>query len=193
MTKPRARNGQAESKPARVRQALVEQKAGALQTGGPATKPTRPRLRLDAFLPYRLNVAAQRVAEGLAHVYSERFGITIPEWRVMAVLGERNEVTAKDIGLLSRMHKAKVSRAVGSLEEHGLLVRRANETDRREAFLMLTPRGRAIYEGLIPLALGFQHSLVEGLAAEDLAAIDRVLRHIMTRVGPAGEPQDTGG
>ncbi len=161
--------------------------------GGTGIKPTRPRLRLEAFLPYRLNVAAQRVAEGLAHVYSERFGITIPEWRVMAVLGELNEVTAKDVGHLSRMHKAKVSRAVVSLEEHGLLVRRANEIDRREAFLMLTARGRAIYEGLIPMALAFQHSLVDGISPQDLEAVDRVLRHIMSRVGPAGEPQDTGG
>ncbi|MHB2167132.1 MarR family winged helix-turn-helix transcriptional regulator [Alsobacter sp. R-9] len=155
-------------------------------------RPARPRLRLDAFLPYRLNVAAQRVAEGLAHAYSERFGITIPEWRVMACLGEFTEMTAKEIGLISRMHKAKVSRAVTSLEEHGLLVRRANETDRREAFLMLTARGRSTYEGLIPVALSYQHSLVEGIAPDDLAALDRVLRHIMGRVGPAGEPQDTG-
>ncbi|MCZ8105893.1 MAG: MarR family winged helix-turn-helix transcriptional regulator [Burkholderiales bacterium] len=161
--------------------------------GRQATRPARPRLRLDAFLPYRLNVAAQRVAEGLAHVYSEQFGVTIPEWRVMAVLGELNEVTAKDIGHLSRMHKAKVSRAVVSLEEHGLIVRRSNEIDRREAFLMLTARGRAIYEGLIPMALAFQHSLVDGISPEDLEAVDRVLKHIMSRVGPAGEPQDTGG
>lgn len=163
------------------------------QGAGQGSKTIRPRLRLEAFLPYRLNVAAQRVAEGLAHVYSERFGITIPEWRIMAVLGELNEVTAKDVGHLSRMHKAKVSRAVASLEEHGLLVRRANETDRREAFLTLTPRGRSIYEGLIPMALAFQHSLVDGLSAQDLQAMDRVLKHIMARIGPAGEPQDTGG
>ena len=176
------------------RQGMKPHATSAARSGrSQGTRPARPRLRLEAFLPYRLNVTAQRVAEGLAHVCSERFGVTIPEWRVMAVLGELNEVTAKDVGHLSRMHKAKVSRAVVSLEEHGLIVRRANEVDRREAFLMLTARGRAIYEGLIPMALAFQHSLVDGIAPEDLEAVDRVLRHIMARVGPAGEPQDTGG
>lgn len=152
-----------------------------------------PALRLDDFLPYRLNVLAQRVAEGLAHEYSETVGITIPEWRVMAMLGEIPEMTAKDIGIHSRMHKAKVSRTVVSLEEHGLLVRRANETDRREAFLSLTPRGRAIYQTIVPMALGYERKLVEGIDPRDLAALDRIIRHLMTTLGPKGEPQDTGG
>ncbi|WP_293858595.1 MarR family winged helix-turn-helix transcriptional regulator [uncultured Alsobacter sp.] len=152
-----------------------------------------PALRLDDYLPYRLNVLAQRVAEGLSHEYSETVGITIPEWRVMAMLGEIPEMTAKDIGLHSRMHKAKVSRTVVSLEEHGLLVRRANETDRREAFLSLTPRGRAIYQTIVPMALAYERKIVDGIDPRDLAALDRVIRHLMARLGPRGEPQDTGG
>lgn len=152
-----------------------------------------PRLRLDDYLPYRLNVMAQLVAEGLAHEYSETEGITIPEWRVMALLGESPEMTAKEIGAHSRMHKAKVSRTVVSLEEHGLLVRRANETDRREAFLSLTPRGRSVYESIIPMALAFERALVAGIDPADLAALDRVIRHIMAKQGPRGEPPDTGG
>ncbi|MCP8936957.1 MarR family transcriptional regulator [Alsobacter sp. SYSU M60028] len=150
-------------------------------------------LALDEFLPYRLNVLAQIVAEGLEREYSAAFGIHIPEWRILAALGEQREMTARDIGRHSRMHKTKVSRAVAHLLDRGLLDRRANETDRREAFLKLSPEGRAIYEAIVPMAKAYEARLTEGLSRQDLAAVDRVLRLILRRVGtPSREPRDTG-
>ncbi len=143
------------------------------------------RLRLETFLPYRLNVLAQLVSEGLARIYADRFGIGIAEWRTIATLGEAvaNAMTARDIGARSRMHKTKVSRAVASLERRGMVGRKANIDDRREAFLSLTAEGHAVYAAIVPLARAYAGSLTEGLPPDDHAALNRAIAHCMERSG----------
>jgi DNA-binding MarR family transcriptional regulator len=100
------------------------------------------KLKLERFLPYRLVVAATLASRALARIYSRHFGIGIPEWRVIAMLGQFDRLTARDVGELSHMHKTKVSRAVTELVERGLLERTPNRDDRREAFLTLSAPGR---------------------------------------------------
>ncbi|MBB4015562.1 DNA-binding MarR family transcriptional regulator [Chelatococcus caeni] len=147
-----------------------------------AASPARQaRLALSTFLPYRLNVVAQLVAEALAESYAETFGLGIPEWRVIATLGEYDEMTARDIGRQSRMHKTKVSRAISALDERGLIDRRSNEEDRREAFVSLSREGRETYAAIVPIALGFAERLTDGVPQEDLAAFGRVIEHLMQR------------
>src|SRR5687767_11347768 len=112
-------------------------------------------LKLEEFLPYRLNVVASLVSQALSRVYAERYGIGVPEWRVLVTLGQYGMMTGKAIGAHSHMHKTKVSRAVALLEKRKLVTRRANRADLRESFLTLTPAGRATYEDLAPIALQF--------------------------------------
>ena len=107
-------------------------------------------LKLEEFLPYRLNVVASLVSQALSRIYVERYGIGVPEWRVLVTLGQYGVMTGKAVGAHSHMHKTKVSRAVAQLEKRKLLTRRANRADLREVFLSLTPAGRAIYEDLAP-------------------------------------------
>ena len=113
-----------------------------------------PLLKLEDFLPHRLNVLSSLVSQALTRVYG-RYGIGIPEWRVLVTLGENGVMTGKAVGAHTHMHKTKVSRAVAQLEQRKLLTRRANRADLREAFLSLTPAGRAVYEELAPSALEF--------------------------------------
>jgi DNA-binding MarR family transcriptional regulator len=136
-------------------------------------------LRLETFLPWRLNVVASRVSHGLARVYSERFGIDIPEWRILATLGQFGAATAKAIGTHSCMHKTKVSRAVAGLETRGLVARSQNPKDLREAILLLTPAGQATYEAIVPLADRYQRLLEESLPEGTLAAFDRAVESLM--------------
>ena len=96
-------------------------------------------LKLEEFLPYRLNVCASLVSQALSRIYAERYKIGVPEWRVLVTLGQFGMMTAKAIGSHSHMHKTKVSRAVALLERRKLVARRANRADLREAFLSLTP------------------------------------------------------
>jgi DNA-binding MarR family transcriptional regulator len=138
-------------------------------------------LKLEEFLPYRLNVLASLVSQALSRVYAERYGIGVPEWRVLVTLGQYRVMTGKAIGAHSHMHKTKVSRAVAELEKRKLLARRANRADKREAFLSLTPAGRAMYENLAPVALDFANRLFEVLKPADRAAFDRAVKHLTDR------------
>jgi DNA-binding MarR family transcriptional regulator len=143
-------------------------------------------LRLEEFLPYRLNVCASLVSHALSRIYAERYKIGVPEWRVLVTLGEFGMMTAKAIGQHSYMHKTKVSRAVALLERRKLVVRRANRADLREAFLSLTPAGRDIYSELTPIALNFVRQLLETVDAADRAALDRALKKLIERLGQIG-------
>lgn len=145
-----------------------------------------PPLLLEGFLPYRLVVLAQAASQGLSELYSQRFGVTIAEWRVLATLGQHGSLTAKDIGAHSCMHKTKVSRALAAMKQRGLIRREANPRDRREAFVTLTPAGHRLYDEIVPLARDYAAALVEGIEAHDLAAFERVLGILADRTARAG-------
>ena len=148
-----------------------------VREGAPARAPL---LKLEEFLPHRLNVLSSLVSLALTRVYG-RYGIGIPEWRVLVTLGESGAMTGKAIGAQTHMHKTKVSRAVAQLEERKLLTRRANRADLREAFLSLTPSGRTIYEELAPSALAFMERLAEVVATADRPAFDRAVTQLTKR------------
>ncbi|SDU17058.1 MarR family winged helix-turn-helix transcriptional regulator [Stappia sp. ES.058] len=140
-----------------------------------------PLLELETFLPYRLNILAETVSQSLAGVYRRRYGITVPEWRLIATLGQFGTVTAKGVGHHSCMHKTKVSRAAATLEARGLIRREPNSQDMRESFLALTAEGRAIYETLAPQARDFAQALVAGFSASDREVLDDLLQRLMLR------------
>ncbi len=138
-------------------------------------------LKLEEFLPYRLNVCASLVSQALSRIYTERYKIGVPEWRVLVTLGQFGAMTAKGVGVHSHMHKTKVSRAVSLLERRKLVTRRVNRADLREAFLSLTPSGRDIYSELAPIALEFARKLLETVDADDRAALDRAIKKLTER------------
>ena len=139
-----------------------------------------PLLELQDFLPHKLNVLSSLVSQALTKVYG-RYGIGIPEWRVLVSLGQFGVMTGKAIGARTHMHKTKVSRAVAQLEQRKFLTRRANRDDLREAFLSLTLTGRAVYEELAPRALEFTDRLSEVVAPGDRAAFDRAVQQLTER------------
>jgi DNA-binding MarR family transcriptional regulator len=139
-------------------------------------------LRLEGFLPYRLNMLATEVSQSLARAYGRKFGISIPEWRVLATLGQYGVMTARDVGAHSRMHKTTVSRAVAALEKRRLIVRRANRADLREAFLALTDAGTSIYHEIVPMARAFSDSLCESLTDMERQQMDMLIDKLSERV-----------
>ena len=150
-------------------------------------------LKLDQFLPYQLNVCANLVSQALSRVYTERYRIGVPEWRVLVTLGEFGNMTAKAIGLHSHMHKTKVSRAVALLERRKLVTRRANRADLREAFLSLTPAGRDVYDDLAPMALAFAQQLLDTVDPADRAALGRALKSLTARSAEMAAAYGNGG
>jgi DNA-binding MarR family transcriptional regulator len=138
-------------------------------------------LRLEEFLPYRLVMLAEQVSQSLSRLYSERYGITNPEWRTLAALGQFGTMTSTEIGRHSRMHKTKVSRAVAELEKKHLIARKTSRADMRVAHLSLTAEGEDVYRQLVPLALQFGDRLAGGLSDEETALLERVLASLMER------------
>jgi DNA-binding MarR family transcriptional regulator len=139
-----------------------------------------PVIQLEGFLPHRLNVLSSLVSQALTQVYA-KYGIGIPEWRVLVSLGQFGVMTGKAIGARTHMHKTKVSRAVAQLEARKFVTRRVNRADLREAFLSLTPAGRAVFEELAPRAREFTEKLSEVINPADRAAFDRAVSQLTQR------------
>jgi DNA-binding MarR family transcriptional regulator len=155
--------------------------ADQIAQSAPGATDKHAALKLEEFLPYRLNVCASLVSQALSRIYAERYKIGVPEWRVLVTLGQFGAMTAKAIGAHSHMHKTKVSRAVALLERRKLVTRRANKADLREAFLSLTSPGRDVYNELAPIALDFARQLLETVDASDHAALDRAIKKLTER------------
>lgn len=128
-----------------------------------ADDPEHDTLALEGFLPYRLARAAEIISRQFATLYRERHGLTRPEWRTLATIGQFGRITATEIGAHSSMHKTKVSRAIRALEERKWIMRQADKTDRRIEHIELTREGRSHYRDLVKLARNYEARLVEML------------------------------
>ncbi|PDQ18452.1 MarR family transcriptional regulator [Mesorhizobium sanjuanii] len=128
-------------------------------------------LELESFLPYRLYRLADAVSREFSKVYSDRLGLSRPEWRTLSGLGQHGTMTATELGKQSAMHKTKVSRAVAELERRRWLTRTPDENDRRVEHLMLTKAGLAAYREMVPLAKAFEGDLLTKLSTDERAAM----------------------
>jgi DNA-binding MarR family transcriptional regulator len=140
-------------------------------------------LDLDRFLPYRLDILADGVSRALSRIYKEKYGLGVPEWRVLVHLGQYAPITAKAIGAHSRMHKTKVSRAVSALERLGFLARNSSDEDRREELLSLTGKGKAAYEDLAPKAADFARHLLDDLSAAERRVLKSAIDRLLVKLG----------
>jgi DNA-binding MarR family transcriptional regulator len=126
------------------------------------------RLDLFRFVPFRLNRLAAEVSAALSSEYQERYGLDIPEWRVLATLGFRDDAcSAQYIAHCTRTHKSTISRAVTALMTRRLVERVENEDDRREFALRMTRKGKALYEELIPRLLRKERDILSCLSAQE--------------------------
>ena len=125
--------------------------------------PPLPDFDLYGFTPYRLAVAAKHTSEQLARQYRDRFGISIPEWRVLVHLAHSGNTSVRDIEARVAMEKYEVSRAAKRLREAGLIERKENPEDRRLIILSLTAEGQKMMAELLPMAKAHQAELEKRL------------------------------
>lgn len=121
---------------------------------------------LSAFLPYQLAVASSRVSRDFAELYRAEFGLSIPEWRVLAHLAQSESVSVREIHARVDMDKSKVSRAAARLEAQGLIEKRENPGDRRLLDMRLTPKGHDLIARILPIALAYQDQVLARLGAD---------------------------
>lgn len=143
-------------------------------------------LDLEHFLPYRLSVLANRISHGFGRLYEEKFDLKLPEWRVMAVLGRRPGITAREVAEFTAMDKVAISRAVARMMQMGRLTAEADSADGRRQKLALSAAGLVIYRDIIPMAKRIEAALTDGITEGDLAVLDKLL----TRLSAAAEMID---
>ena len=135
-------------------------------------------LVLDEFIPYRLSVTSNLVSDTIARTYRSLFGLSIAEWRVVAVVAETGGTSQGGVAQRTRMDKVTVSRAAIALVDRGLLGRSANPGDKRSHLLTLTPAGRALYAAIAPKALDLERRIFAGFSAEEVEGFTAMLRRI---------------
>ena len=121
---------------------------------------------LDAFLPYQLAVLSARVSRAISSLYKDKFGISVPEWRVVAHLSQAGSVSVREIHQRVDMDKSKVSRAATRLETSGYISKRVNGSDRRLVELALTQKGHDMVAKLTPIAQKFEHDFLKELGQD---------------------------
>ena len=134
-------------------------------------------LRLEAFLPYRLSVLSNTVSRGISRAYA-KYGLSVHQWRVMAILGRFPGVPASEVVRRTAMDKVRVSRAVVSLVDAAQVERSVDSDDRRRSVLRLSPQGHEIYRQVIPAALSYEKRLLAALSADEQRHLDGILARL---------------
>lgn len=145
-------------------------------------------LRLESFLPYRLAVLSTTVSATVARAYDKRFGVSIPEWRVIAVLGRFPGLSAVEVAERTMMDKVAVSRAVTKLIKNGHIDREFADTDKRRSILNLSEQGKRLHDEIAQLALQFERDLLLGFSAEELDSLNNLMERLLARASLIGSP-----
>ncbi|GGD57299.1 MarR family transcriptional regulator [Erythrobacter arachoides] len=153
----------------------------------------QPTHTLARFLPYQLSLASNAVSGRIAMEYRQRWGLSIPEWRVMAILGDAGAQTQRDLTRRTLMDKVAVNRACKVLEERGLAARTPNEQDGRSHLLKLTAEGQGMHSEILPLALEMERQLFEGFSAEELDLFRALLERARHQADGLSEEDLSGG
>jgi DNA-binding MarR family transcriptional regulator len=132
-------------------------------------------LELERFVPYRLSLLSNTLSQAIAREYQARFGLSVTEWRVLAVLGRYAGLSAGEVAERTAMDKVAVSRAVARLLGDDRIRRAVHRGDRRRSVLALTPKGQRIYDQIAPRALEYERQLLQVLDAEEREWLDRLL------------------
>ncbi|MDH4107003.1 MAG: MarR family transcriptional regulator [Gammaproteobacteria bacterium] len=149
-------------------------------------------LKLDEFLPYRLAILSHSVSNSIASVYEKRFGLSIPEWRVIAIVGRFPGLSAVEVAERTVMDKVAVSRAVSKLIKSGRIDRQFADADRRRSILNLSEKGRQLHDEVAPLALQMEADLLEDLTEDEIGVLDRVIEKLYKKSQLFAKPHQQG-
>ncbi len=146
----------------------------------------KDELILEEFLPYRLAITSHTVSTNIARIYEKRFGVSIPEWRVIAILGRYPGLSAVDVAERTLMDKVAVSRAVTKLIKNGRIDREFADADRRRSILNLSEEGWKVHNEIAPLALEFEQELLQDISQEDYEKFNSILEQLLEKASQLG-------
>jgi DNA-binding MarR family transcriptional regulator len=135
---------------------------------------------LERFVPYRLSILSNRVSRAIAARYAKTFNLSIPEWRIIAVLGRRPGLTAKEIAEATEMDKVAVSRAVARLSASRRIEGAPDASDARRQILHLSAAGALLHAKIAPIALACEERLLASLEPRERVQLDALLDRLLT-------------
>ena len=136
-------------------------------------------LKLDDFLPYRLSVLSNQVSQGIAKTYATAYDLSVTEWRILAILGLHDGLSATEVAERSAMDKVAISRAVKRLIASHRLARKMDKQDGRARTLWLTAEGRRVYEAIAPAAMAYEKGLKAVLTTKEQALLNDMIDRLM--------------
>ena len=148
----------------------------------------KDELRLENFLPYRLAVLSNTVSTTVARAYDKRFSVSIPEWRVIALLGRFPGLSAVEVAERTLMDKVAVSRAVTKLIKNGRIDRQFADSDKRRSILNLSAEGRKLHDEIAELALEFERDLLQGFDEDEIDNLNSIMERLLARARLVGTP-----
>ncbi|MEL0641795.1 MarR family transcriptional regulator [Pseudoalteromonas aliena] len=140
------------------------------------------KIDLATFLPYQLTNVATRVSNDFAEVYQTKYGLNIPQWRILANLAQYGQSNAKDLCTQANMDKSTVSRAVKVLIDKGLVRSELNKQDKRAALLVLSKAGQSLYEQIAPDALSWEKQLLRTLTNEEYEVLVSIFEKLNNKL-----------
>jgi len=143
---------------------------------------------LEDYLPYRLAVLSNTISATVARAYDKRFSVSIPEWRVIAVLGRFPGLSAVEVAGRTLMDKVAVSRAVTKLIKNGRIDREFADADKRRSILNLSEDGKRLHDEIAQLALQFERDLLQGFGKEEIDGLNSIMERLLARASLIGSP-----
>lgn len=154
-------------------------------------EPGESPLHLDRFIPYRLSVLSNIISMLIATAYEREFGLSIPQWRIMAVLARYPDLSAVEVAERTAMDKVAVSRAVQGLLTSKRVLRAYDKGDRRRSILRLSAAGQAVYTRVSPMALEYEEQLLSVLSQADRRTFDRLMARLMEQAKSMHSSRDS--
>jgi len=143
----------------------------------PAADPGAPTT-IKELLSYRIHRLANALSRGAAARYRREFGVSLMEWRILALLGGFAPLALRDLVKLSGLDKSQASRTVSALVGRGLVLRGAVAADGREVALRLSAAGGRLYQGLMRAARERDAAFRACLTATERAVLERAIARL---------------
>ena len=148
-----------------------EPSLGVLRTppGGATFRP------LTRFLTYRILRLHHALNAQAVAILAEVGGISLGQWRVLAMIGSGGALTARDLARRTGLDPAFISRTMRSLERAGFVRTARSDADRRVVTVELTAEGAELHDRTLPVMQARQEALLQALAPDERDAIFRII------------------
>jgi DNA-binding MarR family transcriptional regulator len=141
-----------------------------------------PAPLLDDLLPYLMNRLVSRLNRNL-DTRLRRRRLTFQHWRVLAVLNAHDRSTVSALAELAVIPQATLSRLLDRMGERGFVRRSMSRRDSRVVEVRLTPRGRALYAEILPLAIEEYRAAAQGFSPREIESLKAAMRRMQSNVG----------